>query len=67
MQNPTQNRLDYARIIISKVSFDKKLMAKEFFKFHSQLNILQRIRLKQWLRAKFQMGYHELFLIAYQA
>jgi hypothetical protein len=45
-----KSMLDYCKLILAKVSFDKRLLRKEYRKSMSLLNITERYHLKQWLR-----------------
>jgi hypothetical protein len=42
--------LEYFKIILDKVSFDRKLFRKEYRKSISRLSKDEAIELKQWLR-----------------
>jgi hypothetical protein len=43
--------LEYSKIILSKISFDKRLFRKECKKAFTHLDADERIALKQWIRA----------------
>jgi hypothetical protein len=45
-----KSMLDYCKLILSKVSFDKRLLRKEYRKSITILDISERYHLKQWLR-----------------
>lgn len=42
--------LDYCKLILSKVSFDKRLLRKEYRKSMRWLTVPERYHLRQWLR-----------------
>jgi hypothetical protein len=44
--------LEYSKIILSKISFDKKLFRKEYKKAFRYLGSNDRIALKHWVRAE---------------
>lgn len=46
------NMLDYCKIILSKISFDKKLFRKEYRKTFEYLRPQEQQELKKWLRAE---------------
>lgn len=43
--------LEYVKIVLSKVSFDRKLFRKEYKKSLSWLSTNEASELKQWLRS----------------
>jgi len=44
--------LEYSKIILSKISFDKRLFQKEYKKAFRYLDNNERTALKQWVRAE---------------
>lgn len=42
--------LEYCKIVLKKISFNKKLFRKEYKKSFSYLDSAEREKLKQWLR-----------------
>lgn len=44
--------LEYSKIILSKMRFDKRLFRKEYKKAFRYLDINERSALKQWVRAE---------------
>lgn len=48
--------LDYMKVILSKVSFDKRLFRKEYKKSLSWLSSNETIELKGWLRQQRMMA-----------
>ena len=44
--------LEYSKIILSKISFDKRLFKKEYKKAFRYLDNNDRMALKQWVRAE---------------
>ncbi len=42
--------LEYCKIVLTKLSFDKNLFRKEYKKSFQYLTILERQELKNWLR-----------------
>jgi hypothetical protein len=44
--------LEYSKIILSKISFDKALFIKEYNKAFRYLDHNERTALKQWVRAE---------------
>ncbi len=42
--------LEYSKIILLKISFDRKLFMKEYKKAFRHLSIHERIALRQWVR-----------------
>ncbi len=46
--------LEYAKIIIGKVAFDRQLLLKEFQKLQARLADAERIELHKWMK---QHGY----------
>ena len=47
--------LEYAKVILSKMSFDKRLFKKEYKKAFKYLNNDERLVLKQWVRTEFAL------------
>jgi len=47
--------LEYSKIILSKISFDKRLFRKEYKKAFRSLDSHERIALKQWVRAEWNV------------
>lgn len=47
--------LEYTKIILSKISFDRKLFRKEYRKAFRALNAAERITLRQWIRNEFRL------------
>lgn len=45
--------LAYSKIILSKISFDKKLFRKEYKKAFRYLDNSERTALRQWVRAEY--------------
>jgi hypothetical protein len=50
--------LEYAKIILSKISFDKGLFRKEYKKAFSYLDRHERAALKQWVRTEWSMRFN---------
>lgn len=44
--------LEYAKIILAKISFDKRLFRKEFRKAYRNLSPEERERLSRWIRSE---------------
>jgi hypothetical protein len=44
--------LEYSKVILSKISFDKKLFRKEYKKAFRYLDKDDRVALKHWVRAQ---------------
>lgn len=44
--------LEYSKVILSKISFDKKLFRKEYKKAFRYLDNNERTALKNWVRAE---------------
>jgi hypothetical protein len=44
--------LEYSKVILSKISFDKKLFKKEYRKAFRYLDNDERTALKNWVRAE---------------
>ena len=44
--------LEYSKVILSKISFDKKLFKKEYKKAFRYLDNDERVALKYWVRAQ---------------
>jgi hypothetical protein len=49
-----QSMLDYAKVILSKMSFDKKLFEKEYLKALKYLDRNECLELKQWVQTQMQ-------------
>ncbi|NJM93241.1 MAG: hypothetical protein HC842_00020 [Cytophagales bacterium] len=49
--------LEYAKMILSKVSFDRKLFVKEFHKARKSLVPEDRVKLERWCRDQFGTKY----------
>ncbi len=47
--------LEYSKIILSKISFDRRLFRKEYKKAFRSLDSNERIALKQWVRAEWSI------------
>jgi hypothetical protein len=47
--------LDYSKVILSKISFDKKLFKKEYRKAFKYLDRNERAALKNWVRAQWNV------------
>jgi hypothetical protein len=47
--------LEYSKIILSKISFDKKLFRKEYRKAFKYLNSNERAALRNWVWAEWNM------------
>jgi hypothetical protein len=45
--------LEYSKIILSKISFDRKLFRKEYKKAFRGLGNSDRVTLKNWVRAAY--------------
>lgn len=45
-----KSMLDYCKLILSKVSFDKRLLRKEYRKSMMWLSIHEQYHLRQWFR-----------------
>ncbi|MGB3468042.1 MAG: hypothetical protein WBA74_22340 [Cyclobacteriaceae bacterium] len=43
--------LEYSKIILSKVSFDRRIFLKEYKKFHNTLVPEESMELKHWVRS----------------
>lgn len=44
--------LEYAKVILSKLSFDKKLFRKEYKKAFRHLDKNERVALRSWVRTE---------------
>jgi hypothetical protein len=53
-----QSMLDYAKVILSKMSFDKKLFEKEYLKALKYLDPNECLELKQWVQTEMQWTPH---------
>lgn len=47
--------LEYTKIILSKISFDKTLFKKEYKKAFRYLDMNERTALEQWVRAEWSI------------
>lgn len=47
--------LEYSKLILSKMTFDKKLFRKEVRKAFRYLNVEERRQLIEWVRSKSEM------------
>lgn len=47
--------LEYSKVILSKISFDKKLFKKEYRKAFRYLDSNERLALKHWVRAQWNV------------
>jgi hypothetical protein len=47
--------LEYSKIILSKISFDKKLFIKEYKKAFKYLDKSERTALKNWVRSEWRV------------
>lgn len=47
--------LEYSKIILSKISFDRKLFRKEYKKAFRYLDSTERNALRQWVRAEWSV------------
>ncbi len=47
--------LEYSKIILSKISFDRRLFRKEYKKAFRSLDSHERIALKQWVRTEWSV------------
>jgi hypothetical protein len=56
-----QSMLEYCKIILMKISFDKKLFRKEYRKTFLYLEANEHHELKKWIREKIGVG-NRLFL-----
>jgi hypothetical protein len=52
-----RSMLDYSKIILSKISFDRTLFKKEYRKAVKYLNADERIQLKSWVRSEWEMHF----------
>lgn len=50
--------LEYSKIILSKISFDRRLFRKEYKKAFRYLDVDERIALKQWVRSEWNVLLH---------
>jgi hypothetical protein len=48
--------LEYSKIILSKISFDKKLFRKEYKKAFRYLDKSERAALKNWVRREWKVS-----------
>lgn len=55
-----ESQLEYAKYIISKMSFSRLLIAKEFCKSLSRLNVNEKIQLKFWVWERFKIKYSDM-------
>jgi hypothetical protein len=51
-RNFKQSMLEYCKIILAKISFDKRLFRKEYRKTFSYLEPSEQGELKKWIREK---------------
>lgn len=47
--------LEYSKVILSKISFDRKLFRKEYKKAFRYLDSTERNALRQWVRAEWSV------------
>lgn len=47
--------LEYSKVILAKISFDRKLFRKEYRKAVKQLDTHERATLKEWVRSQWRM------------
>jgi hypothetical protein len=59
--NFKQSMLEYCKIILVKISFDKRLFRKEYRKTFNYLDANEHNELKKWIREKMGIG-DKLFL-----
>jgi hypothetical protein len=51
MEKPAKTTmLEYCKVIMKKMSFDRRLFKKEYRKTFNYLSLTEQQRLKQWLR-----------------
>jgi hypothetical protein len=53
--------LEYCKIILAKISFDRRLFRKEYRKTFNYLDTNEHNELKKWIREKMKTG-DDLFL-----
>jgi hypothetical protein len=51
-----QSMLEYCKIILLKISFDRRLFRKEYRKTFNYLDKNEHGELKKWLRTQMKMG-----------
>jgi hypothetical protein len=51
-----QSMFDYCKIILVKISFDKRLFRREYRKTFNYLNADEHTELKKWIREKIKIG-----------
>jgi hypothetical protein len=52
LDNMKKTILEYTKMILSKVSFDKQLLKKEYKKAIKSLNISDKIELNSWMKSQ---------------
>jgi hypothetical protein len=60
------NMLEYTKLILQKVSFDKKLFEKELSKSIQWLDNEEAHALKEWLMKKFSQEYEDIIHSTFQ-
>ncbi len=55
-RNFKQNMLEYCKIILVKMSFDKRLFRKEYRKTFNYLDTNDHNELKKWIRNQLKMA-----------
>jgi hypothetical protein len=50
-----RSMLEYSKIILSKISFDRRLFKKEYWKAIKHLSADERVQLKNWVRSEWQI------------
>jgi hypothetical protein len=51
----TRSMLEYSKIILSKITFDKKLFRKEYRKAFHKLDAEERVTLRRWVRTELRL------------
>ncbi len=51
--NPESSMLKYCKLILDRMSFDRKLLRKEYRKSLGWLTKEECIKLKEWMRVRF--------------
>lgn len=52
----TRSFLEYSKLILSKISFDKKLFRKEYRKAFRKLDEEERVTLRRWVRTELRLA-----------
>ena len=64
---PPMKMLEYCQRILSKVSFDRHLFAKELAKSIKRLELSDVQRLRQWCQEQFGQRYQDIIMASFPA